>query len=348
MQSGNRRWRTDKNRRTRLNLRTARRGSRKRFNVSRLLGIAGIILAVAAVALFINYLVQGERTRQEQATQRELFRTAAAGEQQTQAQPPETGAADTGISAAQETSSDAGAPADQTNEVSVPAQDYNLAGSFDFSATERQAIDDRFLPLMRRNNDTVGWLSYPMIPEIDFAVVQRDNDHYMYRSFTGEKNVAGTVFLDQSNAVRPGDQNLILHGHNMKNGTMFGKLHRLMDPVMLKTQPFFTFDTLYQDMRYVPVALTVFSVNPNNALYFDVIKTNFDTPDDMGNYVNWMRQHSALSFPTQVYTQDRLLTLVTCHGNDEDERLALVLRAVRPGEDMDALKQQLAAGIKKP
>lgn len=98
----------------------------------------------------------------------------------------------------------------------------------------------------------------------------------------------------------------------------------------------------------MPVALTVFSVNPNNALYFDVIKTNFDTPDDMGNYVNWMRQHSALSFPTQVYTQDRLLTLVTCHGNDEDERLALVLRAVRPGEDMDALKQQLAAGIKKP
>ena len=256
MQSGNRRWRTDKNRRARLNLRTARRGSRKRFNVSRLLGIAGIILAVAAVALFIN-LVQDAPGRAGAAG---LFRTAAAGDKRKQ--PPETGAADTGISAAQETSSDAGAPADQTNEVSVPAQDYNLAGSFDFSATERQAIDDRFLPLMRRNNDTVGWLSYPMIPEIDFAVVQRDNDHYMYRSFTGEKNVAGTVFLDQSNAVRPGDQNLILHGHNMKNGTMFGKLHRLMDPVMLKTQPFFTFDTLYQDMRYVPVALTVFSVTP--------------------------------------------------------------------------------------
>lgn len=337
MQSGNRRRRTEKNHRARLNLRTARRG-RRQLNVSRLLGIAGVILAVAAVALLINYLVQGQRTRQEQATQRELFRAAAAGEQQSQAQPPETGASEPEISPPQETPSD----------VSAPAQEYNPAGSFDFSATERQAIDDRFLPLMRRNNDTVGWLSYPMIPEIDFAVVQRDNDHYMYRSFTGEKNVAGTVFLDQSNAVRPGDQNLILHGHNMKNGTMFGKLHRLMDPVMLKTQPFFTFDTLYQDMRYVPVALTVFSVNPNNALYFDVIKTNFDTPDDMGNYVNWMRQHSALSFPTQVYAQDRLLTLVTCHGNDEDERLALMLRAVRPGEDMDALKQQLAAGIHKP
>lgn len=129
---------------------------------------------------------------------------------------------------------------------------------------------------------------------------------------------------------------------------MFGKLARLLDPAFLKTQPVFTFDTLYQDAAYVPYALAIFSVNPDSPMYFDVIKTNFDEAAAMGQYVNWLRQHSALTFPTQVYTGDRLLTLVTCHGTDDDERLALALRAVRPGEDAEALMRQFASGIVKP
>ena len=216
------------------------------------------------------------------------------------------------------------------------------------SAADRQVVDDRFLPLMRRNNDTVGWLSYSMFPEMDFAVVQRDNDYYMYRAFTGEKNVAGTVFLDQSNSIRPRDRNLILHGHNMKNGTMFGKLQKLMDPAFLRTQPVFTFDTLYQDASYVPYALTVFSVNPSSPQYFNIIKPNFEDAGAMGDYVNWLRYHSVLTFPTQLHTEDRLLTLVTCHGSDDDERLVLALRAVRPGEDAQALMQEYANRIERP
>ena len=305
----------------------------------RALGIAGAVLALAAVVLLVSYLIQGQQTRREQAAQRALFRGQAT-ENLADAAPasllPEASTAPAAAEAAAQGNTVQGAEAPESSQaqLEVPA--------------ERQVMDDRFLPLVRRNSDTVGWLSYSLIPEIDFAVVQRDNEHYMYRGFSGEKNVAGTVFLDQDNSIRPRDRNLILHGHNMKNGTMFGKLARLLDGQMLKTQPVFTFDTLYQDARYVPYALTVFSVDPWHPLYFDAIKANFDGEEAMGSYVNWLRAHSALHFPTQVYAGDRLLTLVTCHGADDDERLALALRAVRPGEDAETLLKEFASGIVKP
>lgn len=203
------------------------------------------------------------------------------------------------------------------------------------------------MPLLRRNSDTVGWLTYPLFPEMDYVVVQRDNEHYMYRSFTGEKNAAGTVFLDQSNAIRPQDQNMILHGHNMKNGTMFGRLNSLLEPSMMKLGPFVSFDTLYQDTKYVPYALAILSVNPDSPRYFEVIRPNFNSMEEISAYVNGLRQRSALVFPTEVAGSDRLLTLVTCHGNEEDERLVLALRALRPGEDEQTLANQLAQGLSK-
>ena len=213
---------------------------------------------------------------------------------------------------------------------------------------ERAAASDRFIPLMRRNNDVVGWLTYSAIPEMDFVVVHRDNTHYLYRSFTGEKNLAGTVFMEQDNQIRPRDANLILHGHNMADGTMFGKLARLLDPRFLQKDPFLQFDTLYQDTTYVPYALTIFSVDPDASNYFNVTMTAFPAPEDMVAYVNGLRAGSSLHFPTQVTTNDRLLTLVTCHGTDDNERLALALRAIRPGEDLKKLRSEMEQGITRP
>ena len=43
----------------------------------RALGIAGAALALAAVVLLVSYLIQGHKTRQEQAAQRALFRSQA-------------------------------------------------------------------------------------------------------------------------------------------------------------------------------------------------------------------------------------------------------------------------------
>lgn len=384
MDQHGRKRRADKSQRTQLKPRKATRGGSRHKGLSRLLGLFSLALMVVAAVLLVNYIIQGNRTRHMQEEQRALYQQAQGQRAdatqglensstslgQTQAVPGEgeqnsipTDLANEAKQLAVETHPQGEVAGQHTTEshnmplgaqtptadqqAAQAAQDQQPASSLaaSLSAGEAQAMADRFLPLWRRNQDVVGWLSYPMFREMDFAVVHRDNDYYMYRGFTGEDNIAGTVFMDQSNGIRPRDQNLILHGHNMKNGTMFGRLNRLMEPAILAAEPFITFDTLYQDTVYVPYAITIFSVSPDSPQYFDAIAPNFADTSEMGEYVNWLRQRSTLVFPTQVASQDRLLTLITCHGSDDNERLALALRAVRPGEDIAALKASMQQGI---
>ncbi len=306
----------------RLKTRKAGRGRAGFSPLAKSLAIAAGVLVVAGVVLLISYLTQASQLKAEQESLRRLYASATEAPQaeptpQTEAQPAQ--------------------PASQAAAQPMPTLE-----------PDRLAASERFVPLMRRNNDVVGWLKYDMFSEMDFPVVQRDNEHYLYRGFTGEANLAGTVFLDAENAIRPRDKNLVLHGHNMKNGTMFGRLQRMMEPAIFQTDPFVVFDTLYQDAVYVPYAVTVFSVNPADAAYFNIVRPDFDSPETMGDYVNWLRARSSLVFPTQVSREDRLLTLVTCHGLNENERLAVALRAVRPGEDMKALAAALKEGIRRP
>ena len=306
-----------------MNTRKARRGRAMMPPAAKALAVLSGVLAVTALALLVNYLISWNRMTKEQEAMRALYNKEA----------PQTAAA-----AAEPTLEVETTPALGEYENTEQPAPVMPSGT---ETEERASMSDRFLPLMRRNQDVIGWLSYPMFSEMDFAVVQRDNAYYMDRAFSGEHNIAGTVFLDESNLIRPRDKNLILHGHNMKNGTMFGRLARMMEPAVVKAEPFIFFNTLYQDAVYVPYAVTVFSVNPQNPQYYDIVSPNFATPEDMGEYVNWLRARSVLRFPVEICAEDKLLTLVTCHGLDEDERLAVALRAVRPMESQEALKQAI-------
>ena len=80
--------------------------------------------------------------------------------------------------------------------------------------------------LKKQNTDTIGYIkvnnSY-----IDYVVVQaNDNDYYLDKDFNKKKNVAGWIFADYRNQLDGTDRNIILYGHNMKDGSMFGTLHK--------------------------------------------------------------------------------------------------------------------------
>lgn len=71
------------------------------------------------------------------------------------------------------------------------------------------------------NADYVMWLQI-YHTEIDYPVVQRDNSYYLEHNFFGEKSRHGTIFLDEG--CKAEGRFLLLHGHHMKDGTMFGSL----------------------------------------------------------------------------------------------------------------------------
>ncbi len=203
------------------------------------------------------------------------------------------------------------------------------------------AMRSEFVSFFHKNNDLVGWLKSDAFYDIDFPIVKRDNAYYFDRDFYGRRNMAGTVFLDADNSILPQDQNLILHGHNMKNGTMFGKLARLLQKSILLSNPFFRFSTLYDAQVYVPYAVSLVSIEPTNLRYFHIFTPRFDNDERRVNYVEALRRFSSFNLPVQVSSNDRMLTLVTCHGDETNERLVIALRALRPDETEAGMRELL-------
>lgn len=111
------------------------------------------------------------------------------------------------------------------------------------------------------NPDTVGQLQ--MGESINTYVVQRDNSYYLRRSFTGEYSFSGAIFLDVTCSIYPRSRNLIIHGHNMHNGTAFGKLSRYDDVAYLNKYPHIEFSTLYDSGLYTPFAVVYYSIDRN-------------------------------------------------------------------------------------
>ena len=100
------------------------------------------------------------------------------------------------------------------------------------SETQRQAQEAVYTEygidwaaLREINPDIVGWIVVDGTP-IDYPVVRgRDNDIYLSRTFTGERNASGAIFMDFRNQQDFSDPLTLVHGHNMQNGSMFAGLH---------------------------------------------------------------------------------------------------------------------------
>lgn len=307
----------DKNGWRRPQHKSYRERSYTRWNRSLL--IAASVLLITAAGLTANYIIQGQNIRSMQHELRTVQNNNEA------------------LSPMEMIGGTAQAPILTASPLNI-----TLPAVTSFPLPTAGAImQPELLSGFRKNHDMIGWLKADAFYDIDFPVVKRDNIYYTDRDFYGRKNVAGTVFLDADNSILPQDQNLILHGHNMKNGTMFGKLSRLLEQDVLLTAPFFRFSTLYDAQVYVPYAVSVVSIDPDNVRYIHLITPRFHSTEAQFEYVNAMRRFSVFNLPIQVKSNDRMLTLITCHGNENNERLVVALRALRPDENEESVRALL-------
>lgn len=277
------------------------------------------VLLCLAIFMLINYVAQGKAARATQKSLQDELQRSSAVRQMSQT-----------VESTQAPIL-AQAPADEQGKPPTP-RPMPTAGA---------AMLPKFVSLFGKNSDLAGWLKSDAIYDIDFPIVRRDNTFYLDKDFYGRINLAGTVFMDEGNSILPQDQNLILHGHNMKNGTMFGKLTRLMDISALLAAPFFSFSTLYMEMIFVPYAVSLVSIDPANARYFDFNQQRFYDENALAAYVQRLKETSVMQVPVSVDPGDLLLTLVTCHGNEVSERLIIGLRALRPDESRATVRKLL-------
>lgn len=190
--------------------------------------------------------------------------------------------------------------------------------------------------LHKENRDIVGWLKIENV--LDQPVVYRDNSYYLTRDFYKQKNAAGTIFLDVNHPFKEKTQNLLLHGHNMKDGTMFGRLLQYeTDLNYVRWHPFVRFDTLWRQEEYVIFAVLRVSLDVRSKDFFNYFThATFSSDAEFESYIRQLQLRSIYAIPIDVKPTDALLTMSTCL---EDDRLVIVARRVREGETHMQLRE---------
>ena len=185
--------------------------------------------------------------------------------------------------------------------------------------------------LQDQNKDAVGLLHFGEDHTL-YVCQSTDNAYYMTHRFDGSEDPAGMIYMDYRNTLFPRSDNLILYGHNMRNGSRFGTLGHYLQKEYLRKYPLFQFADACETADYVPFAIFHTSADPDAPEYFAFDRVNFSTDDDFTNYVREVRERSVLKIPLEASPGDRLLTLATCSSELDHGRLVIVCRAVREGE----------------
>lgn len=202
----------------------------------------------------------------------------------------------------------------------------------------------QFKTLQKTNPDICGWITIGS--ELDQAVVQRDNEYYLTRDYTGKQNKNGAIFLDEQVKLWKRPTCYILYGHNMKTQEMFGSLHKYDSLSYLREHAVITFDTQYEEGQYAVFASGTISLDPGSLGFADY----YNLPDAAGEkrsaILDRIRRVSDYQIELDVSQDDQLLILVTCVGDDRERRF-VAARRLRDGENEGTLHMTYLLATKK-
>lgn len=191
-------------------------------------------------------------------------------------------------------------------------------------------ILDEYATLFVKNNQLIGWLKIDGT-KIDYPVMQTtDNDYYLSHNFNKEKDGNGCLFLDCSCTVFPRATNMIIYGHHMKSGNMFGNLQKYSKEAYWKEHSTIQFDTIYEKGTYEVMYAFYSKVYDNDDLVFKYYQfTNANSEKEFDYYMDEMKAISLYDTGVKAKYGDTLLTLSTCDHSQTGGRFAVVAKRVK-------------------
>ena len=196
---------------------------------------------------------------------------------------------------------------------------------------EQEAPDilDDYKTLYNNNKSLIGWIKIDDTL-IDYPVMQsKSNDYYLDHNFNQEKDNNGSIFIDSECSIWPRSQNIIIYGHNMKSGKMFGQLKNYKKESFYKEHPYIWFDTLFNKGKYEVMYVfsdVVYDEAEVAFKYYQFINANSEA-----EWESAMSDMSSKSmYATGVYASygDELITLSTCDYEVNAERFVVVAKKV--------------------
>ncbi|MGL5647191.1 MAG: class B sortase [Clostridium sp.] len=180
--------------------------------------------------------------------------------------------------------------------------------------SEVEKLKKRYEKMKAVNEDYVFWIEIGNT-NINYPVVKSlDNYDYLHKNFDKNKNSSGTIFVDYTN--RMDDFNTIIHGHNMKNGTMFNNLVKFKEENFYKNNKEVIVYNKEEKETY-----EIFAV------YVVEAEENFLRRQYSKDYIDFINKESIYKERKEISEKDKIITLSTCSYEYENART--VVHAVK-------------------
>lgn len=199
--------------------------------------------------------------------------------------------------------------------------------------TEEEELElevlEEYQTLYNKNKRLIGWLKIDDT-NIDYPVMQTtNNEYYLDHNFNQEYDKNGSLFLDKDCDVVHRNTNLIIYGHHMKSGRMFGNLNSYSSKEYGEKHSLIQFDTIYEKGTYEVMYVFRSRIYNEDEVVFKYYQ--FLDAASATEFDSYMQEMAALSlYDTGVTASygDALLTLSTCDSSETDGRFVVVAKRV--------------------
>ena len=186
--------------------------------------------------------------------------------------------------------------------------------------------------LYAENPDIIGWLTIPGT-NVDYPVMLTPDEpeKYIHKNFNGIYSIGGLPFMEDECSMDPESDNLIIYGHNMKNGTQFQNLMNYTMKKYWEEHPRILFSTLYEERTYEIISAFYDQIYSPRDKVFKFYQ--FIDAKDEADFENAMKHYKEKAeYDTGVTAEygDRLITLVTCSYHIDYGRFVVVAKEITP------------------
>ena len=181
-------------------------------------------------------------------------------------------------------------------------------------------LDLDFDDLRRQNSDIYAWIDIPDMV-VSYPMLQSDEDnYYLMRNLDGSYGYPGCIYTNDCDPKDFSGFCTAIYGHNMKDQSMFGSLHKYFREDFLKEHP--------RVYIYTPEKILVYRVAA--AVRYDdrYISEAFDYETEEGRqaFIDSMKAYALLYYEDLAPdTESRVIVLCTCNGDSSSRDVILAV-----------------------
>ena len=198
----------------------------------------------------------------------------------------------------------------------------------------RTAVEDEvsavYKEMKRDNPDFAGYLTIEGT-NIEYPVMYTPDEpeKYLHKDINGVECAGGLPFIDAKCSLSPESDNIIIYGHNMRDGSMFGDLELFKDQAYCEEHPVIHLDSADGTAEYEIMSVfydRVYYADEDDFRFYDFIDAT--DKEDYNRTVDRLTDKSLYDTGIRAQYGDHLLTLVTCSYHEDNGRFVVIAREV--------------------